>query len=91
MLVSLWVVARVSIKPEGTIDNAHSSERFRNDASDYALEEESISAVKDVEARRKEEVEVEEPASAVFPIAVHEIRNCSKIVEVKRPREPRTT
>jgi len=46
------------MKPEGTVDNAHSSECLSNDAGDNALEEESVSVIKDVETPRKEEVKV---------------------------------
>ena len=40
------------------IDNAHALKRLCDDASDNTLEEEGIFIIKDVQARRKEEVEV---------------------------------
>ena len=65
------------------IGDTHSGERLCNDAGDNALEEESVSVVEDVKARREEEVEVQKPASAVFAVAVHKLRNGGKVVEVK--------
>lgn len=53
------MVTRVRYTLEvGAIDDAHSSECLCNDAGDDTLEEESVFVVKDVEARREEEIEV---------------------------------
>ena len=86
-----WSRESARSRQESVIDNAHSSERLCNDAGDDTLEEESVSVVKDVEARREEEVEVKKPTHAVFTVAVHEIGYGDEVVEVERPSEPRTT
>jgi len=65
------------------IDSLHSFGCLCNDASDNALEEESVLFIKDVEAPWEEEVEVQKPASATLVAAVHKIGNRGKVVEVE--------
>ena len=91
MLVSLRVVARVSTGQKSAMENVHSSKCLCNDASDNVLEENSVLVIEEVGASREEEVQVQKPASAIFAVAVHEVRNCGKVVEVEGPCEPRTT